>query len=186
MALDIQREIAALPTLAPGGDETVTTPDPSPLQVASRLGKQLLRLSASYQDLNERQQELTGQIKDRDRRLDEAADRERAGERQLRKTAETAVQILDALDFLHETLSKRNDPLTTETESARRDCLRRLASVGVAEIPASGVFDGNLHEGVGTVPATDALPPYHIAEVVRRGFQMGTHILRKAEVITAK
>lgn len=186
MALDIQQEIAALPTLPQESGDIVTASDPSPLQVASRLGKQLLRINASYQELNQRQQELAEQLKERDRRLEEAADRERNQERQLRRTAEVAIQILDALDFLHEALATVGDTLATEAESARRDSLRRLATIGVTEIPATGQFDGSLHEGVGTVPATEAVPSYHIAEVVRRGYQMGTHVLRRTEVITAK
>ena len=72
---------------------------------------------------------------------------------------------------------------------ARRDGLRRLAGVGVSEIPASAgtPFDGRLHDAVESRPAPDGSPAkqYEILAVVRPGYQRGTDVLRRASVVTA-
>lgn len=192
---DIQREIAALPPALPdshgaGGDGS--SPDtPEPLQIVSKQGRLILRLSAAIEALEVRYKELAEAEKARRTQSEALADTLRETERRARQTALEAIHLMDALDWAEgATRAQGNGKLADQIVSAQRDCLRRLAAVGVTEIPAArgAEMDGRLHEGVDAVPASveDAdVPRYHILSLVRRGYQYGTDVLRRAEVITA-
>jgi molecular chaperone GrpE (heat shock protein) len=174
--LGIAHEVNELPSLL-FNEEARPLSEPNPMQIVARQGKQILKLNATYN-------ELAKQIGEQNSRLDEASDENQVLRRRVQQSAETLIHLVDALEWTQEVLQKRNDPLAPEVESALRDGLRRLANLGISEIPTSGKFDGNLHEGVGTVPITDQTPAYNVVSVVRRGYQMGPDILRRAEVIT--
>jgi molecular chaperone GrpE (heat shock protein) len=108
----------------------------------------------------------------------------RDAERRARQVALEAIHLMDALDWVQGALTARGDALAREVALAQRDCLRRLAAVGVTEIPCDGLMDGRLHEGVDTADGSGK-PQYHIISVVRRGYQCGPEVLRRAEVVTA-
>lgn len=64
-----------------------------------------------------------------------------------------------------------------------------LAEMNIYEVDVIGkTFDPQVAEGVGVIPrepGTDAVVPYEVAEVVKRGFVNSEgQVLRKAEVIT--
>jgi molecular chaperone GrpE (heat shock protein) len=206
MTLDeIRSAIAALPSTLPPAedraDATMDRPDgggaaaepmvADPLQVVSRQGRLILRLSAALEALEGRTRDLA----DGERAL--RADAERAtealhaAERRSRQLALEAVHLLDALDGTAETSLARGDArLAAQVTAAQRDCLRRLAALGISEIPAprGSAMDGRLHEGLEAVPATDAsaegVPRYHIVALLRRGYQWGADVLRRAGVAT--
>lgn len=189
---DIQREIAALPATLPAVSERdgdAVSPS-GPLQVVSKQGRLILRLSAALEGLEARVRDLTEEARTRRREAEETSDTLRAAERRLRQTALECVHLMDALDWIFEATRARGDErLAGQIVSAQRDCLRRLAAVGITEIPASrgAVMDGRLHEGLEAVPAAPEngdVPRYHIVELVRRGYQCGTDVLRRAEVKT--
>jgi molecular chaperone GrpE len=60
-----------------------------------------------------------------------------------------------------------------------------LASEGVEEIPADGVFDPHVHEALLTQPA-EGVEPGVIVQVVQRGYRLGDVVLRPARVIVAE
>lgn len=188
----------------------------APLQLVVRQRQMLLRLATAAEALERRNQELTDlarkreavftvqlQEKNQDLRNNEARlaqktteltaelnEARRNGETQTRKIALEAIRLMDALDWVHEALSTRGDvvaDLSRELASAQRDCLRRLASVGIEEIPAVGRIDVHLHEGMDVAAPDTAggVPQYHIVRVVRRGWRSGAEILRRASVVTA-
>jgi molecular chaperone GrpE (heat shock protein) len=186
---DIQREIAALPELTadalPAGSGTEGGGEAtSPLQIVSKQGRLILRLSAATEAMEARYRELSGQLEERDRRLAESSEAKREAERRARQMALEAIHLMDALDWVQGALVARGDALACDVLLAQRDCARRLAAVGVTEIPCDGLMDGRLHEGVDTAEDTGK-PQYHIVSVVRRGYQCGPEVLRRAEVITA-
>lgn len=184
MPMDIQREIAALPALVFEGAVEESEPA-SPLQIVSKQGRLLLRLSASAEALDRQYATLVARMAERDARLEAQDDARRAAERQTRQTALAAIRLMDALDWVYDALAQRDQQaLARDVDAARRDCLRRLASVGVSEIPCQGMMDPTLHEGLATA-ATDETPRYHIVRVDRRGFQCGPDVLRRAGVTTA-
>jgi molecular chaperone GrpE (heat shock protein) len=185
---DIQREIAALPELTvetpEGDDQEDGSKTASPLQIVSKQGRLILRLSAATEAMEARYRELSGQLDERDRRIMELGEAKRDAERRARQAVLEAIHLMDALDWIQEALAARGDALAREVALAQRDCARRLAAVGVTEIPCDGLMDGRLHEGVDTAADTGK-PKYYIISVVRRGYQCGPEVLRRAGVITA-
>lgn len=192
---EIRAEIERLPrTLNPenGEDDTPSSPlrQPSgpgstPLDVVSRQGRLLMRLTASSESVDGRIKEL---VRVAEKQAAEAetlrGERRRAEERARHFTLET-IRLIDTLDRLQAALAAKEDPLADEAASAQRDAARRLTALGVTEIPCVGTSDGRLHESVDTVPAPPGTMRYTILSVVRRGWQSGADILRRACVITA-
>lgn len=182
---ELQREIAALPTLSVETSEGEATPEEiTPLQLVAKQGRVILRLSAATEAVEKRYKELAGQLAERDEHIKELSGARREAEKRVRQTALEAIYLMDALDWVQGALASQAHPLAREVAAAQRDCLNRLAALGISETPAVGVMDGRLHEGVDTVE-TDTVPRYHIVSVVRRGYQWGADVLRRAEVITA-
>ena len=191
---DIQREIAALPpTLSPPltalGSEAIPGTNGS-LKVVSKQGRLILRLAAAVEGLEARTRELADEAKTHRKQAEEAAEALRLSERRERLMALEAIHLMDALDWAGEATGARGeDKLAREILSAQRDCLRRLAVLGVTEIGAArgAVMDGRLHEGLDSTPAGDDnadVPQYHILSLVRRGYQLGPDVLRLAGVTT--
>jgi molecular chaperone GrpE (heat shock protein) len=98
--------------------------------------------------------------------------------------ASEAIYLMDLLDWAFGALQSQQHALANEIGVARKEGVRRLAAIGITEIPATGEMDGRLHEGVDTVPS-DTIPHYHIVSVVRSGWQWGATVLRRATVVTA-
>lgn len=184
MPLDIAEELGRLPTLglpATGGAGAAA----SPLGIVSKQGRLLLRLGAATESLDSRYGTLAEQIAAQSERLTRAEDARLDAEASARQAALTTVQMMDALDWVYDRLVSSDLAETAqEVDAARRDCLRRMAGAGISEIPAQDVFDGRLHEGLEAV-AAEGIPPYQIVRVVRRGFQIGPDVLRRAAVVTA-
>ncbi|MBC8102245.1 MAG: nucleotide exchange factor GrpE [Cytophagales bacterium] len=198
---DIQREIAALPATLPPPDGITAAEDTAasaqgvsgPLQIVSKQGRVILRLSAAVEALESQTKALADEAKRQRQEADAAGERLRQSERRARQTALEAIHLMDALDWVGEAVGARGDlALSREIVSAQRDCLRRLAAVGVTEIPAArgAAMDGRLHEGLEAAEedgddGKGGVPQYHIRSLVRRGYQIGPDILRRAGVITA-
>lgn len=161
------------------------SPVPTPLDVVSRQGRLLMRLTASSESVEGRMRDLT-RLAERQSAETEAlrVERRKADER-ARQFAMETIRLIDTLDRLQVALAAKSDPLAEEAASAQRDAARRLAALGVTEIPCSGIADGRLHESVDTSPAPPGTPRYTILSAVRRGWQCGPDILRRACVITA-
>ncbi len=223
---DIQREIERLPallTVAPnanssGEESAPAAPTLSPLQVAAKQGRLLLRLSAASEATEARLRDLAHQAQERDASLREAqeaakaardeAKREREARRdaeaETRKLALETIRFMDALEAARDAAASA----TPQTDFARelgialQNGARRLAAAGITEVPTAGLMDGRLHSGVDTVPRhasetpgdenrednenTRETPQYHIVGVVRRGWQRGPDILRRADVVTTE
>jgi hypothetical protein len=119
---DLRREIDALPELRVGGEgENAAPPVPvSPLQVISRQGRLILKLSASAESLDARYKELSERQRTQEARLEAAEEEARAAKRQARQTALEAVRLMDALDWVQEALTARglHSPSTSRAHSA--------------------------------------------------------------------
>lgn len=189
MMIDIQREIAALPTLAGDADPNAV-PDHdalSPLQIVAKQGRLLVRLSASADALEARYRELSRQLDTRNAQSDAMAQAQKTAQKETRQMALVCIHLMDALDWVRTALEAQGAAsLAREVAAAERDCLRRLAAIGVTEIPCQGLMDAKLHEGVDTVLLSAGdVPRYHIVKTIRRGFQAGPEVLRRASVVTA-
>ena len=188
---DIQREIAALPNLEVERDASAAVAaTASPLQIVSKQGRLILRLSASVTAMEAYCRELGERLGAHSARMGDLAEEKRAAEARARQIALEAIRVMDALDWVGEALAARpegGDPLAGEVASARRDCLRRLAAVGITEVPCQGAMDGRLHEGLETTPGPLAgKARYDIVSVLRRGYQCGADVLRRAGVVTVE
>jgi len=182
----IRERIAALPErLQVEGEESTDSKNEGPLAVIARQGRLILRLTAAVEAMESRVKDQEGARQEAVVARSAADD---AGEETRRVLREVALPLMDALDFAAETAATRGDAgLSDALAGARRDGLRRLATVGVARIPATPgtPFDGRLHEAVETRPAPPGMDRYVILAVVRPGYQRGTEILRSATVITS-
>ena len=186
----LRERIAALPEKlrVEGDDENTSVPkNEGPLSVIARQGRLILRLTAAVEATEARlktQEESRAEIMDAQTLAGQAQEETR------RVLRETALPLMDALDFAATAATTHGDTvLANAIAGARRDGLRRLAGVGIGEIPATigSPFDGRLHEAVESRPAPPGspIPQYAILAVVRPGYQRGTDILRRTTVITA-
>lgn len=186
----LRERIAALPErLRLEGDEE-STADPKnegPLGVVARQGRLILRLTAAVEATEARlrtQEEMRAEIATAQAVVAQAQEETR------RVLREAVLPLMDALDFAGTAANTHGDTaVASSIAGARRDGLRRLAGIGVAEIPAAvgSPFDGRLHEAVESRPAPpgSSVAQYTILAVVRPGYQRGTDILRRANVVTA-
>jgi len=191
----IRRAIAALPErLSIVGEEEEGANIPrtdGPLSVIARQGRLILRLTAATEAMEGRMKALVATQEQEQQALREAQEATRWAESSLRLIARDAtLPLMDALDWAQEAANARGDKtLSDSLAAAVRDGLRRLAAVGITEIPApiGGTFDGRLHEAVEARQPTpgSGIARYAILFVVRRGYQRGTEILRRTTVITA-
>lgn len=64
---------------------------------------------------------------------------------------------------------------------------KNLAKHGIKKIPVSkgDLFDPNIHEAVGSVPASEESPHDTIVEVLKDGFKINDRVLRAAQVSVA-
>lgn len=194
---NIRARIAALPERlrVEGEDDEPTPTDPTkdgPLAIIARQGRLILRLTAASEATDARLKSLSESYEAVNAHLQAARDAtERAEEETRRVLREALIPLMDSIDFSALAAAKRGDAKLAEAiAGARRDGLRRLATVGVSEIPAEPgtMFDGRLHEAVEARPAPpeNPVPRYAILSVVRPGFQRGTEVLRRTTVITAE
>jgi molecular chaperone GrpE (heat shock protein) len=186
----LRERIAALPErLRVEGDEedaAAASKTDGPLSVIARQGRLILRLTAAVEATEARlrsQEEVRAELAAAQTLVAQAQEETR------RVLRETALPLMDALDFAATAADTQGDrALANAITGARRDGLRRLSAVGISEIPASvgSPFDGRLHEAVESRPAPPgtSIPRYAILAVVRPGYQRGTDILRRATVIT--
>ncbi len=187
----LRERIAALPErLRVEGDaaDSEAAKNDGPLAVIARQGRLILRLTAAVEAT---QAQLKAQDDARQSVTAMESVAEEAREETRRVLRETAIPLMDALDFAAEVAATRGDlGLATAIAGARRDGLRRFAGVGIAEIPATVgmLFDGRLHEAIESraAPPGSHVSSYAILAVVRPGYQRGTQILRRTTVITAE
>jgi molecular chaperone GrpE (heat shock protein) len=158
-------------------------------EAVSRQGRTVLRLAAAVEGLTGQSAALERWVRDtltlaraRERELEDSL---AVSRQETRLVALEAIRVLDALEWACAAAKNRKDAEALEQfESARKDCVRRLSAAGITEIPAEGELDGRLHEGIGT-KRSRRVPQYHIVNIVRRGWQRGGEVLRRAQVETA-
>ena len=126
--------------------------------------------------------------------------------------AELIRKLLPVLDHLETALNgiKQSEPALSETaavssvepqsesngwakgvELAVKEFAQILASEGLEEIPADGVFDPALHEAVDTrepssAEASAGKGDNSILEVVRKGYNLNGKVLRPAQVVVGR
>ena len=101
--------------------------------------------------------------------------------------AELIKRLLPVLDHLEQALSGMSDEEKQSgwvkgVELAIKEFKQVLASEGLDEIPADGVFDPALHEAVDTREGADNT----ILEVVRKGYNLNGKVLRPAQVVVGR
>jgi molecular chaperone GrpE len=115
----------------------------------------------------------------------------REAERELaRRSKQVLGDMIAVLDDLHRALAAD----ATDAAALRRGIeivesgfRAALARHGVSAVAAEGeAFDPTLHEAVGVVPATEAVPDGRVAAVLRGGYRLGDELLRPAAVLVAK
>jgi len=167
---------AAIETAVSQGDEDFGEPAPEPDETA--------RLREEIDDLNDRYLRLAAEFDNFRKRVvrDRAADGERA-------KADLLRNILEGLDDLgriaHLDLTAATvDDVATGVQMVERKLLDELATTGLEVVRGDGeVFDPNLHEAVGSVPAPDHAQDGHVAQVLQVGYRFGRTLLRPARVL---
>lgn len=104
--------------------------------------------------------------------------------------AEFAADLFFVLDDLERTLDhldteRKDEPLVQGVILIRNKLLKVLSDRDIRPIKTEGqLFDPAYHEAV-AVEATDALEPNRILEEVRKGYVMGSRLIRPAQVRVA-
>ncbi len=98
-------------------------------------------------------------------------------------------KLLPVLDDLERALGAAADheeaKVIEGVEMTRSALAGALASEGVEEIVAEGMFDPHVHEALLAQPA-DGVEAGSIIQVVQRGYRLGDAVLRPARVIVAE
>jgi len=100
---------------------------------------------------------------------------------------EALLPLLPVLDTLERALAagSTDADFYKGVSATHRQFVAALGEAGAEPIESIGqLFDPNLHEIVGTVPADDILPGTIVREV-RRGWRLGDEVLRPAQVMIA-
>jgi molecular chaperone GrpE len=106
----------------------------------------------------------------------------RAAERLVAKL----LPVLDDLERAIEAAEQHEEARVIEgVEMTKTALAAALASEGVEEIPAEGVFDPHMHEAL-LVQPVEGVEPGAIVQVVQRGYKLGDAVLRPARVIVAE
>jgi molecular chaperone GrpE len=106
----------------------------------------------------------------------------RAAERLVTKL----LPVLDDLERAIGAAEQHEEAKVIEGVEMTRSALAgALASEGLQEIPAEGVFDPHVHEALLTQPA-EGVDSGVIVQVVQRGYRLGDVVLRPARVIVAE
>jgi molecular chaperone GrpE len=100
---------------------------------------------------------------------------------------EELLPVLDAYDMMSankEAWEKVDKAWRSGVEYIHQQLLKVLADNGVAEIaPKEGdAPDSNLHDLIDTVPTDDESKDHTVAQVMQKGYAMGTRVIRPARV----
>jgi molecular chaperone GrpE len=113
---------------------------------------------------------------------DQQAFAARASERLVGKL----LPVLDDLERAIEAAEHHEEAKVIEgVEMTKSALAAALASEGVEEIPADGLFDPHVHEALLTQPV-EGVETGVIVQVVQRGYRLGDVVLRPARVIVAE
>jgi len=94
--------------------------------------------------------------------------------------------VLDDLERALDAAEHHEDAKVIEGVEMTRSALAGvLATEGVEEIVAEGVFDPHVHEALLAQPVA-GVEPGSIVQVVQRGYRLGDAVLRPARVIVAE
>lgn len=149
---------------------------------------ELVALQAELADAEQRLQRVQADFANYRRRT--AAEQARSEQRAI---ARFVIDLLPVADNLERALvaaesdaSGDGSGLREGIEMIGRQLLDVLARYDIHPLDAEGkVFDPHLHEAVGVVE-TDVVPPDHVVEQLRRGYVVGSEVLRPALVRVAK
>ena len=113
---------------------------------------------------------------------DQQAFAARASERLVSKL----LPVLDDLERAIDAAEHHEEAKVIEgVEMTKSALAAALASEGVEEIAAEGMFDPHVHEALLTQPA-EGVEPGAIVQVIQRGYRLGDVVLRPARVIVAE
>jgi molecular chaperone GrpE len=113
---------------------------------------------------------------------DQQAFAARAAERLVTKL----LPVLDDLERAIDAAEQHEEAKVIEGVEMTRSALAgALASEGLQEIPAEGVFDPHVHEALLTQPV-EGIDSGVIVQVIQRGYRLGDVVLRPARVIVAE
>jgi molecular chaperone GrpE len=98
-------------------------------------------------------------------------------------------KLLPVLDDLERALAAAEHHDEAEVlvgvEMTKSALAAALASEGLVEIDADGVFDPHVHEALIAQPV-EGVEAGHVAQVVQKGYRLGDAVLRPARVIVAE
>jgi molecular chaperone GrpE len=164
--------------------ETAAVEGEPDLAEAAPESEEMARLSEEFKELNDRYLRMAAEFDNFRKRVarDRAVDGERA-------KADLLRNILEGLDDLgriaHLDLTAATvDDVATGVQMVERKLLDELATTGLERITGDGeVFDPNLHEAVGSLPAPDHEQDGQVAQVLQVGYRFGRTLLRPARVL---
>ena len=158
------------PSPAPAAPPPPAPPAPSPAEAELAAVKdKYLRLMAEFDNFRKRQA----------RERDEFA--RRANEALLQEL----LPVLDHLELALASAPDRHEPLAKGVGLVIDQFFAVLARFDLKPFQAAGQpFDPNRHEALTLLPSAD-VPAHHVAQQVRRGYDLGGRLLRPAQVIVS-
>lgn len=93
--------------------------------------------------------------------------------------ADVLTPLLDIVDDFDRAQGDINNPAFELIFKAFKKLLQRF---NVVEIQENGTFDPNLHEAIMQTPVVEGAQSGSIAQVLQKGYRMGTMVLRPAKV----
>jgi molecular chaperone GrpE len=178
-----------------GGDAVVDSPalqaespDDAPghdgMQLVEPPDEAIRRLKGELDTVSDRYLRLAAEFDNFRKRVT----RERT-ELRARAQGDLVRRILDSLDDLtrvsaiNGTVANLQD-VVNGVDLVERKLLRELEEAGLERVGAAGeIFDPNVHEAVGTMPASEEAPPGTIGTVTQLGYRFGGTLLRPARVM---
>lgn len=160
-------EEASAPETAVGGDEAIV-----PVPALPAIDDRLLRLQADFDNF-------------RKRALRERAEIELQANESLMKEL---LPVLDHLDLAVDAAVQHNadGPVIEGFRLVSEQLLTALAKAGLTPVDAAAQeFDPHRHEAISQV-ASETVPANHVVAQVRRGYLLGSKLLRPAQVVVSQ
>jgi molecular chaperone GrpE len=149
------------------------------------------RLKAELEAERGKVREYTGLLQGLQADFENHLKRSEAERREYSRSAcqDLVLKLLDIVDTMDLALAAKPDGGSERLLDGFRRVSAQLKSVlsaeGVAEIPAEGVFNHDVHEAVEAVPDSSK-PDGTIVEVVQRGYMLNGKVIRTSKVVVAK
>lgn len=169
---------------APQTKELTTTPKDAAGKTSPEAQMEIDRLRKDRDALYERLARVQAEFENARKR--DAREQQAFQEFALGNAMKSLLPVLDSFDWALQNSGQNPEELRSGVELIRRQLHDTLGKLGLKPIPATGApFDPNLHEAVEMVDSPHD-EENHVLSELRRGYKLGTRLLRPSMVSVAR